>query len=188
MSLYDPELRPDLHDSLEKSQIDLAKLSAFQRILMTTDGTLTEILEAYVFERIQVLKLAERIEPLPEAALLPMKAAAGTEAIARKILLHGAASGRNWLYADSLIVPQRLETEFRDHLLESQTPIGKLWLKYKVETFKEIISTAREPAGELAEYFHIQTDAPMLCRTYLVISHRQPVMMITEKFPQSSFV
>ncbi len=186
MSLYDVELRPDLHDSLEKSQIDLAKLSGFQRILMTTDGTLTEILEAYVFERIQVTKLSEELITLSEE-LTAMKVPAGTETIQRKILLHGGNTGRNWLYAESVIVPLRLEPEFRDGLLKSRTPIGKLWLKYKVETFKEIIATAREQAGSLADYFKIRSTDYLLCRTYLVITHRMPVMMITEKFPENHF-
>ncbi len=186
MSLYDVELRPDLHASLEKSQIDLSKLSAFQRILLTTDGTLTEILEAYVFEKIQVRKLAEQIIALPED-LPAMQAPAGTESIQRKILLHGEQTDRNWLYAESIIIPLRLEPAFRDGLLTSKTPIGKLWLKYKVETFKEIINTARQPAGALANYFHIHSSDFLLCRTYLVITHRLPVMMITEKFPENHF-
>jgi len=186
MSLYDVELRPDLHASLKKSQIDLAKLSGFQRILLTTDGTLTEILEAYVFEKIQVRKLSEQIVTLSEEQV-QMQAPVGTESIQRKILLHGANTNRNWLYAESMIIPLRLEQAFRDGLLKSKIPIGKLWLKYKVETFKEIIATDREQAGELADYFHIQSTDLLLCRTYLVITNRLPVMMITEKFPENHF-
>lgn len=186
MSLYDVELRPDLHASLEKSQIDLSKLSAFQRILLTTDGTLTEILEAYVFERIQVRKLSEHIITLAEP-LAAMQVPLGTETIQRKILLHGENTDRNWLFAESVIIPLRLEQAFRDDLLKSKIPIGKLWLKYKVETFKEIIATSREPAAELAEYFHIHHSDLLLCRTYLVITNRLPVMMISEKFPENHF-
>ncbi len=44
-------LRSDLHESLTHSHIDPSRLSTFQRILLTTDGTVTEILEAYLFER-----------------------------------------------------------------------------------------------------------------------------------------
>jgi chorismate-pyruvate lyase len=40
-------MRYDLDQSLTISHIEPSRLSAFQRILLTTDGTLTEILEAY---------------------------------------------------------------------------------------------------------------------------------------------
>ena len=46
-------MRQDLSQSLIRSHINPSKLSTFQRILLTTDGTLTEILEAYLFEKIR---------------------------------------------------------------------------------------------------------------------------------------
>jgi hypothetical protein len=49
-------LRYDLDESLTRSHIEPSRLSAFQRILLTTDGTLTEILEAYLFEPIQIVR------------------------------------------------------------------------------------------------------------------------------------
>lgn len=41
-----------MHQSLTKRHIEPLKLSSFQRILLTTDGTLTEILEAYLLKKI----------------------------------------------------------------------------------------------------------------------------------------
>lgn len=40
----------------------LAELSCFQRLLLVTDGTVTEMLEQYLQESIQVHKLAEKVE------------------------------------------------------------------------------------------------------------------------------
>ena len=154
---------------------------------MTTDGTVTEMLEAYSLENINVVKLAEGlVSTVTENPVLNIPKR--TQVIERKILLQGKISRKNYIYAESIIVPERLDQKFQDALLKSETPIGKLWLQYKVETFKEIVDTGKEPIGKLANYFLVEKDDKMLFRTYRVFSNRQPVMMITEKFPEKSFL
>jgi chorismate-pyruvate lyase len=179
-------MRADLDESLKRSHIEPSSLSTFQRILLTTDGTVTEMLEAYFLENINVVKLAEGlVSTVKEIPILELPR--GTQVIERKILLQGKISKKNRLYAESIIVPDRLEERFQDALLNSKIGIGKLWLQYKVETFKEIVDTGKEPAGKLAEYFPIEKEDKMLSRTYRVFIKGEPVMMITEKFPDSYF-
>jgi len=175
------------HDVLTYDRLEPVELSSFQRILLVADGTLTKILEAHLTEQLMVVKLSEEIIPIT-TAILPLEIEAGCEVIKRNILLQGQISQRNWLYAESIIVIERLEEKFRDKLIKSHIPIGKLWLEHKAETFKEIIVTAREPANDLAQYFDISREDKMLYRTYRVFSRQKPVMMITEKFPESYFV
>lgn len=180
-------LRADLQESLSHSHIEPSKLSTFQRILLTTDGTVTEILEAYLLEKIHVVKLSEgTVLVAQDIPVLDVKA--GSQVIDRKILLQGKISRSNFIYAESIVVPDRLDEIYRERLLKTQEPIGRLWLEHRVETFKEIIDTAREVAGDLADYFKIRREDRLLSRTYRVLSGRQPVMMITEKFPESFFV
>ena len=179
-------MRPDLQTSLTRSHIEPAKLSTFQRILLTTDGTLTEILEAYLFEQINMVKLSEKLISIKQDVSY-LELTSGSEVIERKILLQGKISRKNFIYAESLLVPERLEEKFHQELLKSQTPLGRLWLEHKMETFKEIVDSVEEPAGELASYFKIEREDRMLSRTYRVFSNRQPIMMITEKFPESYF-
>jgi len=175
------------HESLDHNQLEPVELSTFQRILLVTDGTLTKILEAHLTEQLQVVKLSEEIVNITkDISHLDIKT--GCEVIKRNILLKGQISERNWLYAESIIVIERLEEKFRDKLIKSHVPIGRLWLEHKAETFKEIIISAREPANDLANYFDISPEEKMLCRTYRVFSRQKPVMMITEKFPESYFV
>ena len=187
MQEMDHTMRPDLQRSLQHSHIDPALLSTFQRILLTTDGTLTDILEAYLFEQIRVAKLSEELTvAASDIPLLDLEQ--GTEIIDRRILLQGRISHRNFIYAESIIVPDRLDELFRNELLKTRMPIGKIWLEHKVETFKEIVRSGREPAGELATYFDISPDDYLLFRSYRVISHRKATMLITEKFPESYFL
>ncbi|WP_349648714.1 chorismate pyruvate-lyase family protein [Candidatus Parabeggiatoa sp. HSG14] len=178
--------KTDLHESLKDKQIDPSMLSPFQKILLIADGTLTNILEVFLNEPIGVIKLSEEIISVTED-ILPLEIKVGTEVMKRQILLQGKISQQNWLYANSMIVLKRVEEKFRKKLIESHIPIGKLWVKHKTETFKEIVNYAKEPAGYLSDYFEIKEADKLLSRTYRVFSNRQPVMMITEKFPDNYF-
>ncbi|NES23045.1 MAG: DUF98 domain-containing protein [Symploca sp. SIO3E6] len=96
-------------------------------------------------------------------------------------------SRKNFIYAESILVPERLEEKFKHELFKSQTPLGRLWLEHKMETFKEIVDSVEEAAAELGVYFQVEKEERLLSRTYRVFSHRKPIMMITEKFPESYF-
>jgi len=186
-TLSSPSLKKDLQEKLDYNHIDPSTLSTFQKILLTTNGTVTDILECYVFEQIRVVKLIEQLVSLTHD-IPSMELKEGTEVLVRKILLQGKISRKNFIYADSIIVPERLDEKFRKALLETKTPIGKLWFELKVETFKDVLKTSKEPAENLAEYFHIQPHDNILSRTYCVVNNRKPIMMITEKFPENYFV
>lgn len=169
-----------------QSPIDLSTLNPLQRIILVYNGTLTRLLETFLNEQLTVVKLHETLEassePVPYLDL-----PAHQQIINRKICLQGQDSGINWLYAESIIVPARLPPLFRQELLESQIPIGKLWNKHRVETFKELLPPFQEPAGELADHFNISTDYALFGRTYRVYSNQTPIMMLTEKFPAHYF-
>ncbi|MEM9508581.1 MAG: chorismate pyruvate-lyase family protein [Cyanobacteria bacterium P01_E01_bin.35] len=178
--------RNDLQESLTRNHILPSALSTFQRILLTTDGTVTDILESYLFEQIRVIKLSEKLVSL-DRELPSMNLKSGTEVILRKVLLQGKISRKNAIYAESIVIPDNMEEKFRRALLETKVPIGKIWFEQKVETFKEILDSKKELAGELANYFDIEPSDEMLSRTYRVVTNNKPVMTITEKFPESYF-
>ncbi|MDJ0578171.1 MAG: chorismate pyruvate-lyase family protein [Xenococcaceae cyanobacterium MO_234.B1] len=180
-------MRQDLTQSLSRSHIDPSKLSTFQRIVLTTDGTLTEILEAYLFEKIRVVKLSEGIVSITQD-ISPLEVKQGSEVIERKILLQGKISRKNFIYAESILVTERLDEKFKDELLHSRTPLGRLWLEHKFETFKEIVDTAEETADKLSAYFPLKPEDKILSRTYRIFSKSKPIIMITEKFPASYFL
>jgi len=186
-ALSTPMLRNDLQQSLNRSQIDPSALSTFQRILLTTNGTVTDMLEAYFWEPIQLVKLSEELVK-SDREFLPLELKPGTEVIERRILLRGSISRKNYIYAESLILLDNLDEHFRNELLKNQTPIGKIWLEKRVETFKEIIDSGKYPANELAPYFNIEPSENLLFRTYCVVSNLKYTMMITEKFPESYFL
>ncbi len=161
---------------------DIFKLSPFQRIILISNGTLTKLLENLVREQLTVIKLHERMETNEEEIPF-LDLSANNSVIHRKICLQGQNTGINWLYAESIIVPDRLQPLFRAELLETQIPIGNLWSKHRVETFKELLPPFEESAGQLAIHFNVSPQHRLLGRTYRVFSQQQPIMMLTEKFP-----
>lgn len=157
-------------------------LGALQRVLLVTDGTLTEILEAHFFDRIRLVKVSQRLTSANASHSL-IDPHPGEALIERKILLQGERSHRNYAYAESLIAVDRLDPSFRDGLLNSDTPLGRLWLEHKLETFKELQQVRSQSADGLCEYFNCVAATSLLVRTYRVFSAGKPVMVITEYFP-----
>jgi len=177
-------LRVDLQRSLKPSHINLKDLTPFQRILLTTDGMVTEILEAYLWERIKVTKIFQEYFIL-ERSIPSLEIERGCRILKRKICLSGRLSHKNHIYAETIIVPDRLDERIRDGLLNSNKPIGQLILEDRLETFREILDYGKEQARDLAVYFNIKKNDFLIFRTYRVFTNSLPIMLITEKFQKN---
>jgi chorismate-pyruvate lyase len=180
----DKTMKSDLQFST--NHINVPDLSAFQRIVLNTNGSVTDILESYLSEPIHLFKLSEKLAKM-ERELPNIKSSKEEPVFARKVLLRGKISRRNFVYAHSWILINNLDERFSHDLLNTKTPIGKLWSQQKVETFKEMIDSGKEPANGLSDYFCVEPEENMLFRTYSVLSQGKPTMIITEKFPESYF-
>jgi len=160
------------------------KLNLHQRIVLNNGGCLTKLLEDLLEEDLVLRKLSEEIhESAQDTDILQIKK--GQKIINRSILLSGVESEINHLYAESTIILDNLDKKFADMLLNSNVPIGKLWELLKVETYKTLLFWGDERAGPVSLHFDISAREELLYRTYLVYSHRKPVMQITEKFPKA---
>ena len=100
----------------------VARLSTIQRILLATDGTVTSVLEAYAGEPMALVKLSQRLVKPPPAT--PLQLTAREQVMARTILLEGKTTATAFLYAQSLVVPQRLHPRLRHELVTGDEPIG----------------------------------------------------------------
>jgi chorismate-pyruvate lyase len=161
---------------------DASSLSLLQRILLISDGTLTDTLEAAFLEPIGVRKI-QLTTAASQAAVPDLAVASGESLMERKIVLHGETSGRNYVYAESLLALDRLPLAFREDLSATNMPLGHLWSKYKLETRKELLAVWRAPCGALGEYFHGNERTDLLGRRYRLISGGRPLMLITEHLP-----
>ena len=164
----------------------LDELDVVPRILLTTDGTLTHILEAYASEPVYLVKLAHAFVTGP-AAQAEFDLDGQERAVRRVILLRGARSDTAYLFADSVVMLDRLPPLVAAGLLETDTPIGKLLFSSRAETFRKITELGEQQDPGVAAHFDMQPDEPLVYRTYQIVLDGQPIACITEKFPKASF-
>ena len=115
---------------------NIHSLGLVQRILVTTDGTLTETLAAMFLEPIELVKLAVTITQTPHP-VPPLELEAGANVMQRQIVLRGSKSGTPYVYAEVVIATDQLPPRLRDDLLEGRVPLGALWILHRLEIFKD---------------------------------------------------
>jgi chorismate-pyruvate lyase len=164
----------------ERVIADDDSLSLLQKVLLTTDGTVTQLLEIYTGEKMRVEKLDHALVT-DAPALLAVSAA--EPVLSRRILLRGAT--RPYMYAHSWLVPSRMPQGMQETILRTDTPIGQLWKASRLETFREIVDFRCEHDREVAALFGL--DTAMLSRTYVIHAGRLPMGLIVEKFPTTYF-
>ena len=77
----------------QTADLDISRLSLLQRILVTTDGTLTDILAAAFLEPIQLIKLAVTIERSAEP-VRSLDVVAESTVMRRRVVLRGERISR----------------------------------------------------------------------------------------------
>jgi chorismate-pyruvate lyase len=163
--------------------MEIADLSLLQRILLCTDGTVTDLIALYAGEEILVHKVRQEIvvrQPLPI-----LGCEGPLQVLNRQILLRGQR--RIFLYADSQFIFVRFSTDMQQQLLHTDQPIGLLWKQERLETYREIIHKAVERCPHLAHYFELPEDAWFVTRTYLIYHAGRPLGAITEQWPTRWF-
>lgn len=160
--------------------------SILQEILLRTDGTVTHILEACAQEAIGIVNLSQE-ERVWDAADPYLELEQDSPVLVRSVLLKGLGTGRTMMYADSIMVLDRLEPSFAAAIRNGDRPIGPLLAEGRTETFREILRIDQEPAGLIASFFGVETTSNVFLRTYRIIAGGRPLMCITEKFPVTAF-
>ena len=158
-------------------------VSRFQKVLLLSDGSVTELLCIYTGHEIATKKIEQHIRSgrSPQA----LAVGDGTPLLHRRILL--TDRGIPQVYAESVFVHDALSPETARQLRDSDTPIGKLWRQERTEMYRDIIDIRLERDASVARHFNLPDDDPLLSRTYVLLQNRARLGMITEKFPYSSF-
>ncbi|MDQ3897117.1 MAG: chorismate pyruvate-lyase family protein [Actinomycetota bacterium] len=162
-----------------------APLTRFQRVLLTTDGTVTRILEAYADEPMEAVKLLHALDTSDagDADLI----VPGQRVLRRWVLLRGRLTGQTFLYAEAVVAVDLVDPVIVDRLVTTDKAIGVLLAESRTETFREVLRVDREPAGRAAAHFGTQPTAELILRTYRIVVRGRPVVLITEKFPSDFF-
>jgi chorismate-pyruvate lyase len=162
------------------------RLTRFQRMLVSTDGTVTQLLEIYAGEAVEVVKLGQVLDTAgdDDAELGPL---ADDKVLRREVLLVGVSSGRVLLHARAVVVVARVDSSLVDALMATDRPLGLLLADRRTETFREVLHVDREPAGALAGHFGIAAADEIVGRTYRLMAAGVPVALVKERFPAASY-
>jgi chorismate-pyruvate lyase len=155
--------------------IDLAKLVPFERSLLVANGTVTQFIEAYTGESVDVVRLEQGQSNLATHKDW-LELEVGQQVIERRVSLRGGDSGAEYVQAHSLLVADRLPEVLRRGLEVAGAGLGRLMLQARLETFRQLLWYG----GQMDETGGID---PM--RTYRVWHGGAPLMLIDEVFRPS---
>jgi chorismate-pyruvate lyase len=150
------------------------RLGLIGQLLLTSDGTVTPMLEQIVGEKIVTALLNQSVAPVNQktAALMSFP---GTGLVTRTTNLTGAVTGTVYVRANTVFSPDAIPALLRTDLLGTDEPIGRLLRRHRVECFREIISV------DIPEY-----PRPLEPRRkYLVFIGGMPSLLIEESFTAS---
>ena len=163
-----------------------SRLTPLQRALLVTDGTVTRLIEAYTFSPVEVVPLRETERTLDiEHAWLELPI--GDPVVTREVVLQTPATGMQdpqiHAYAISHIVYQRLPSSVMEGLKARAGGLGALLQRTIWETRRDLLWWGIERATDLPDTIGHLESKPFLSRTYRVVAKKEPLMLITEKFP-----
>jgi chorismate-pyruvate lyase len=166
-------------------------LSLFQKVLLATDGTVTDLLKLYVGADVRARKISQNLAarhqlgPIPAAFRVP----AETLLLQREIVLEASHADRAeaLVHATSFFVFGRFSRAIQTALLESDVPIGTLWRNERLEMYREVVEQAIERRADVAVHLGLPIDTPLVTRAYVIYHQAMPLGLITERFALNAF-
>ncbi len=159
------------------------EFSNTQKILLTTDGSITAILDV-LYGKITLDTIDQHLEAADEKRAKLVNVNEGDEINFREVLMH--KDEQPLIYAISHVPLGRCTKEVCNDLLRADIPIGRILKNYHIESRREVNNIFIEkPDEKLIEMFG--TDEDFLARDYVIINNDEILMWIKEMFPVSYF-
>lgn len=160
------------------------RLPVLQRLLLTTDGTVTTALGTVMAEPVGVWLLDHQLHTLAHDDY-ELELEAGCDTLLRRVLLYGRRSGTPLLFGCSRIALERLPHAALRALLDGDIPIGLVLRTHRIETFRAPLSIGVKPAsGDAAALL----GTGLMCRRkYAIGSGGLPLMVADEQFRAAGF-
>lgn len=159
------------------------QFSNTQKILLTTDGSITAILDV-LYGKISLFTIDQHFEVADEERAKLVEVDEGTEINFREVMMH--KGGKPLIYAISHIPLARCSKEVCADLIRADIPIGRILKNYHIESRREIRKIYIEKPNEHLQHL-FKTDEEMLAREYVIINKDEVLMWIKEVFPISYF-
>lgn len=174
---------PNIIDEIRDMEEDVGELSSAQKILLTTDGSVTAILDV-LKGHVDIQTLKQEFTPANKEMAKNLDIEEGETVNYRVVIIK--TPDEPLIYAISLVPLKRLDNDFKEDLIRADIPIGRILKKHNIESRREIKSIFTEKINsELEDIF--KTDSQMLSRTYNIIHHDEILIWLKEMFPYSLF-
>ncbi len=175
-------MRENIESILGSKGIVYFNLPVSARLLLVTDGTVTELLEALVREPI---KLGLKKQTTDELCKHPdfEVAADNQPCLHRCITLRGKTTSVDWLYAESIILHGLLSPKAQSMLIDDEIPIGTILNCENTDNHRKIVDCGMKSNKIAANHLGIESNYPFVYRIYQIIVGEDPLMQITEWFP-----
>ena len=173
---------------LQQIEEEVGHLSNVQKILLGTDGSVTQLLEAVTGKEVGITTRIQEIVPAEPGVAQTLDILPGSPVNHRVVDIKNNVTGEVLMHARSFTPVEHLPDAFREDLLKADIPIGKIIKKHTIEARREILSAGMVVASEeTAGIFRICRGEPILTREYRIIHGGKPLIVITEQFPYHSF-
>lgn len=159
------------------------EFSNTQKILLTTDGSITAILDV-LYGKISLYTIDQHFGKANESQAELVNVSTGDEINFREVLMH--KDKKPLIYAISHVPLARCSDDICSDLLRADIPIGRILKNYHIESRREVNRIFIErPNTKLQALF--DTDEDFLARDYVIIHDDEILMWIKEMFPVSYF-
>jgi len=176
-------MEQNILDDIKNMEKHVGKLSSAQKILLTTDGSVTTILDV-LKGHVHINTLIQEFVPAGKEMARNLDIEEGEIVNYRVVVIKSDLEPL--IYAVSLVPIKRLDKNFKEDLIKADIPIGRILKKHDIESRREVISVFVEEDDEnLREIFN--TNSPMLSRIYYIIHHDEVLISLKETFPYSLF-
>ena len=184
-------MSPEYHDllaAIQRLEDQIGELALLEKILLTTDGSVTSLLEVATGSEIQVCTISQEVVSPDSARQQELGIDAGELINHRVVVLKNARTGEPLIYAISDTPLGRLLPAFRQDMMRADIPIGKILRSHRIEARREITGIDVVHADEpISRIFAIPQNTPCLRRRYRIIHGEKLFIEIQEIFPGHAF-
>ncbi|MDP3565148.1 MAG: beta-ribofuranosylaminobenzene 5'-phosphate synthase [Methanoregula sp.] len=179
----------DISGNIRDIEEAVGRLSRVQKILLGTDGSVTQLLESITGNPVTVKTLVQEIVPADAETAGHVDVRVGDPVNHRVVELRDTVTNDVLIYAISETPVERLSPAFKKDLMMADIPIGKIINRHHIEARREILS-ARVTAAtmETGRIFSLCKKEPVLSRQYQIIHKEKPLIFIEEQFPYNKFL
>jgi chorismate-pyruvate lyase len=171
--------------NLVESLRENSALTLFQKILLATDGTVTDLLSLYTGHTIHARKINHTLDTGAEvrakAVACGLQCEVNAKLLHRKIVL--GSPTENLLFAESFFIFDRFSVRIQKALAETEQPIGWLWKEEKLEMYREVVDLRLETSPEISHLLGVTPETLLVSRAYLIYNQQQHLGVINETFP-----